>query len=127
MATQLTAKLKRIWGSSDTDAIRALVEEMAGKIRFGEVSINAGNLVAGAEADVAVTLPAGTFGTVASGALVFVQPPAALEAGIYLRRWWISAANQLTVTLRNETGGAVDPAAATFTVLVLQNKKASVL
>lgn len=126
MATQTTKKVKRAWGGSDREALKQLVTAVQA-IRFGEVSVNPASAAAGAEVGAVVALPEADFGTIAAGALVFVQPPAAFEAGLYVRRWWISAPNQLTVTVRNETAGAIDAAAANWTVLVLNPVNLSVL
>jgi len=52
-----------------------------------------------------------------AGNPVILGPPAAIEAGL---TWsgYVSAANTVTVRVHNNTGGAVDPASAIWTVAV---------
>jgi hypothetical protein len=109
---QTVKKIKRAFSSSDRDAFYQMYKSLA-SFRAARVNVNPGNIVGGAELDVVVALPVASFGTVkAATHLLDVYPPDTLEAGIYIRRGWISADNQATITLRNETAGAVDPAAA---------------
>jgi hypothetical protein len=116
---QVARPVKRMWSGSDRDAVKTMYDSLK-TFRFGRVTVNVANMAAGAEVDTVIALPTATFGAVTAAThMVFVQPPDTLNAGIYIRRWWISAANQVTITTRNETGGAVDPAAADFAILVL--------
>lgn len=49
--------------------------------------------------------------------VVSVTAPA-LESGVFIVGWKITAANQLTVLLYNNSGSPVDPASQTFEVIV---------
>ncbi|GII87066.1 hypothetical protein Ssi03_50560 [Sphaerisporangium siamense] len=70
------------------------------------------------------SISAGAIGThtvtvtgAAAGDKVALGPPAAIEAGLI---WcaYVSAANTVTIRLLNTTGGAVDPASASWKVAV---------
>jgi hypothetical protein len=116
---QTTTEIVRVWGTSALEFLKALFDN-ANRIVIGEVSVNPANLAGGAEGDTVVALPAGT---AAAGDLVFVQEPAALEAGLYRRRAWINATDSLTITLRNETGGAIDGADRVWTYCIVKPHK----
>lgn len=51
------------------------------------------------------------------GSVVMLGPPSAIEAGL-LWCGYVSAANTVTVRIHNQSGGAVNPASATWHVLV---------
>lgn len=113
-----TLKVLRKW-AFDPDPLKALVEEL-NKIKYGEVAVNPASIAAGAEGDTVVALPAGT---AAAGNVLLMQPPATLEAGLYLRRAWVSATDQITLTLRNETAGAIDGANLTWTYVLMSHRE----
>src|SRR4051812_14514936 len=106
MPIQAVRQILRKWGF-DPEPLKAIVEEW-NKEKYGEVAVNPPNILAGARADVVVALPVGTAPLGTEG--VIVQPPAALEAGLVAQRWWISAVDQLTITIYNPTAGAIDGA-----------------
>lgn len=54
------------------------------------------------------------------GDYVFIGVGDALEAGLALGQAIVMAADTVSVTLANNTAGAIDPAAHTFTVTVLR-------
>ena len=78
----------------------------------GSAALDFPSIAAGAEAELTV----GVSGAVA-GAAVFVGAPAAIEAGL---SWsaYASAADTVTIRVRNDTAAAIDPASATWTVRV---------
>lgn len=82
-------------------------------MKAATASLNFGSIGAGLAADLTITLT----GAVA-GDLVAVAAPAALEAGLSYNAF-VSAANTVTVRVMNNTAGAVDPAAANWTVAVI--------
>jgi len=85
------------------------------KIMLGTVSIDPASLAAGAEADTSVTITGAAVNSV-----VVISPPAAgLTSGIEICGAWVSAADTVKVRLRNNTGGAVDQAAATCAYLIV--------
>jgi len=67
---------------------------------------------AGAEAELTVAVA-----TAITGAPVILGPPATIEAGL---SWggYVSAADTVTIRVRNDTAAAIDPASATWTVRV---------
>ena len=124
MIQTVRSVIRRWTESSDSvHPLSALVEEH-NKIKIGEVAVNPPDLATLARADVVVALPAGT---AAAGDLVFVQPPAALEAGLFVTRAWINAADSLTLTIANYLGGNVNGAALNWTYLVVPVKQLAVL
>lgn len=90
-------------------------------LRIIEVAnVNPANLAAGAEADLAVALPAGTIPAAdVAYSIVVPIPPSTLNAGLYVRKARVSAADEITLTIRNETAGAIDAAAATWTFFLV--------
>ncbi|MFL5912769.1 MAG: hypothetical protein ACJ768_19660 [Gaiellaceae bacterium] len=122
---QAVRNIIRRWtdSSNSLHPLSALVEEW-NKEKVGEVSVNPPNILAGARADVVIALPAGT---AAAGDMVLVQPPPTLEAGLVASRFWISAADQLTITIYNPTAGAIDGAALNWTYVILAGKQLSVI
>lgn len=121
---QVTKYLKRMWGGGERDALRVLVEEFAQKFEYGEIAVNPANLAAGAAAQTAVALPSGSIG--ANGDLIFVQPPADLEAGLVPMGAVISGGN-IQVRLYNPTAAGIDGASKTWTYLIEKPGKLSVL
>lgn len=75
-------------------------------------TLNFASIAAGATAELTVTLTGA-----AAGDVVALGPPAALEAGL-AATGIVTAADTVTVRLLNTTGGAVDPASATWKVRV---------
>lgn len=75
-------------------------------------TLDFGSISAGAEAELTVTVTGAVAGDVVS-----VGPPAAVEAGL---SWcaFVSAADTVTLRVRNDTGSAIDPAAAAWSVRV---------
>lgn len=72
-------------------------------------SLDFPSIAAGAAADLAITV---TGAAVGDG--VTLGPPVALEAGLVIAYWGVTAANTVTIRLRNETAAAIDPVAATW-------------
>lgn len=112
---QPTKQVVRTWGMSTVELTQGLFDA-TNSFRFGEVSINPPAIAAGTAAEVAVVLPAGT---AQAGALVLVQPPAALEVGLVPVGARISIADTLSVKLYNPTAAAIDGAALTWTYLII--------
>lgn len=102
-------------GSAVYEAIAAL-----NNFFYGEATIDPASIAAGAEAEVTATLTPPTGVTFAAGDLVFVMTAPGLEAGIYVRRARISAANTLALVFRNETAAAVDPVSGVYTYLIIK-------
>jgi hypothetical protein len=122
---QIARKIKRAWGGSERDALKGIHESLS-TFRFALVSKDIASLAAGAEADETFALPEADFGTVTADThLAFVFTPSTLNAGIYIRRVWISANNVVTATFRNETGGVVNVASLSYPILVLAPRNLS--
>lgn len=120
---QPVKQVVRTWGTSALEAAKAFFDGF-NAVKFGEVNINPAALAAGATAETAVALPAGT---AAAGDLVFVQPPQALEAGLVPIGARISAADTLSVRLYNPTAAALDGAALTWTYLIVTPPRLAVV
>lgn len=78
-------------------------------------SLNFPSIASNGAADLTVTVN----GAVA-GDGVILGPPATLEAGLMVAYAAVTAANTVTIRLRNVSGGAVDAAAATWKVIVVK-------
>jgi hypothetical protein len=77
-------------------------------IKTGLVSVNPASINANSDGATPVTLAG-----VKAGDLVLMIPPAALEAGLVVKQpSRVTNADEVTVYLRNITGGAIDAAAA---------------
>jgi len=94
-------------------AVKAAVE-LARPAKFVEdKTVDAANVPANDVLDVAVTVAG-----VRSKDFVMVHAPA-LEDDLGISHAWVSANNTVTVRLVNPTGGAVNPASQTWTIVVL--------
>lgn len=82
------------------------------KARTATAALDFGSIAAGATAELTISVTGAT-----TGAAVALGPPAALEAGL-VATGYVSAAGTVTVRLHNTTGGAIDPAAATWRATV---------
>lgn len=126
MATQAKRFVKRIWGGHDSDPLRYLIDEFAGKFKWFDLTIAPGLIGAGAEVTTNTALPAGF--NAAVGDLVFMVVPSALEAGIYVRSFEVAVADQVRVIWRNETAAGVTPTSRDYRfLLVRQPKEPSVI
>lgn len=86
------------------------------KILKGTVSVNPANLADGAEADTSITITGA-----AVGDTVILNPPTAgLTAGILICGAWVSATDTVKVRLANQSGGAVDEAAADWSYCIIR-------
>lgn len=119
-----TVNVKRAWAGGATEALKAVVEGLQHITQF-VVNVNPANIVAGAEVDTVVAVPAAE--GVKNGDTILCIVPAALNAGVYLRRCFANADNSITITLRNETAGAIDPAAADYRFIRLMNERFVIL
>ncbi len=89
--------------------VKATVNGKGADLEFGTVtSANPASVAAGAEGSVVLTIEGAT-----TDHLIFVQPRA-LAAGLYVREVTVTADDEVTVVLRNETASAVDDAASAF-------------
>lgn len=116
-ANQTTLDVKKDWSPSARSAMAAIVAALP---TFGNVNVNPPNLAAGARADVVVALPAGTCGV---SDFLDIMPPDTLEAGLVATRWWISAVDQMTLTIYNPTAGAIDGANLAWSYCVTKAPK----
>ena len=76
-------------------------------------TLNFASIAAGASADLTVTVTGAVVGDA-----VHLGLPAAINAGLTFTAF-VSAANTVTVRATNVTGGAIDPASATFRAVVM--------
>lgn len=83
------------------------------KVLSGSASLNFGSISAAAQEDLTITVTGA-----ATGDEVIMALPASPAAGIVFNAF-VSAANTVTVRATNITASAVDPAAATYGVIVL--------
>jgi hypothetical protein len=65
-----------------------------------------------------VTVPSGV--TLLATDTILAVPPAALEAGVAVQGAYYASATTLTLRLTNASAGAIDPASATWTFIVLR-------
>jgi parallel beta-helix repeat protein len=80
-------------------------------------SLDWGSIAAGAESTATMTVTGASTSNTPS---VLLGWSAALPAGIICTQAWVSAANTISITLRNTTAGAIDPAAVTVRATVTQ-------
>jgi hypothetical protein len=93
---------------------RCVMNTLAGKwVRYP--SLNFASIAAGGVGTLTVTVLGARAGV---GMQVTVTPPSTLEAGLVLRLAAITADDTVTLALLNTTAGAIDPAAAVWTVAV---------
>ena len=83
------------------------------KVRSGSASLNFGSISAVSQADLTITVVGA-----AVGDEVIMALPAAPAAGIVFNAF-VSAANTVTIRASNITASPVDPAAATYGVIVI--------
>ena len=83
------------------------------KALSASASLNFGSISAAAQADLTITVTGA-----AAGDEVIMALPAAPAAGLVFNAF-VSAANTVTIRASNITGSSVDPAAATYGVIVL--------
>jgi hypothetical protein len=83
------------------------------KVLSGSASLNFGSIATTASADLTITVTGA-----AVGDEVIMALPAAPAAGIVFNAF-VSAANTVTIRATNVTGLSVDPAAATYGVVVI--------
>jgi len=93
-------------------AVGDVTTAVRGGVIFGSATLDFPSIAAGGNAELTVTATGA-----ASGDLVDLGPPAALEAGL-IATARVSAANTVTIRLYNSTAGAVDPVSATWKVRV---------
>jgi hypothetical protein len=83
------------------------------KVLSGSASLNFGSIGAAAQADLTITVTGA-----AVGDEVIMALPAAPAAGLIFNAF-VSAANTVTIRASNITAAPVDPAAATYGVIVI--------
>jgi hypothetical protein len=83
------------------------------KVLSGSASLNYGSIGAAAQADLTITVTGA-----AVGDEVVMALPAAPAAGLIFNGF-VSAANTVTIRASNITANPIDPAAATFGVVVI--------
>ena len=84
-------------------------------IRKVTVSVNPASINAGAVGTTAVTVAG-----VATGDMVHMEPPAALETGLVPISAIVTNANEVTITLFNQTAAQIDGAARNWNLLVIE-------
>jgi hypothetical protein len=83
------------------------------KLLSGSASLNFPSIAAVSQADLTITVTGAAVGN-----QVVLALPAAPTAGIVFNAF-VSAANTVTIRASNITAGAIDPAAATYGVIVM--------
>jgi len=84
------------------------------KVLAGTVNVDPPSIGATSNGTVAVTINGA-----ATTDLVFLTPPHDLEAGLVLVGARVTAANTVTIALRNTTGSAIDGASRAWSYLIL--------
>lgn len=87
------------------------------KLLRGSVTIDPASVAANTIATQTFTLT----GAVAGDSLILNIPTAGLTAGLLVEMFWVSAANQISVTFNNTTGGAIDESSATWFYTVIRS------
>ena len=85
-----------------------------GNILTNTASLNFGSIASNGTAELTITVTGA-----ATGDAVYLGAPSTIESGIVFAGY-VSASNTVTVRLHNTTGGAVDPAAATWRAVVIK-------
>lgn len=85
------------------------------KVRKVSVSVNPASIAATTKAGTAVTVTG-----VAAGDIVVATPPSTLEDDLIPAGAVVTDTDEVTIYLYNPTGGAVDGAALTWTLLVIE-------
>lgn len=80
----------------------------------GTAALPAGAIGAGAETTVTATCTGALVGDAA-----IANPTASLDVGLIVKQVWVSAANTVSVTVRNDTAAPVVATANTFNCTVL--------
>ena len=95
---------------------RELATSINGLCATGKANLDFGSVSSNGTAELTMSVPG-----VAVGDPVFLAPPAGIETGLV---WcgYVSAASTVTIRIHNTTGGAVDPAAADWSVSVMLNQ-----
>jgi len=129
-ATANTAPLKFTSGTSLTTPENGAIEyngtdlfittggvrQILAKSLQGSATLNYPSISAGATSDLTITVTGAS--TTDKGVSVMV-PNTAVSSGLMFF-WWISATDTVTVRAYNTTGGAIDPASATFNATVFK-------
>lgn len=84
------------------------------QVLAGTANLNFGSIATLASADLTIAVPGAAVGDPVALAI-----PAAPDAGLVFNAF-VSAADTVTVRAHNYTAGAIDPAAADFTVIVFK-------
>ncbi len=105
-----------IAGATYTATLNVGTGTTISQILSGSASLDFGSIAAGAEATLTVTVTGAATTNTPSVSLGF---SAALEDGIVVKQAWVSAANTVSVRVRNETAGSIDPAAVTVRATVI--------
>lgn len=84
----------------------------------GTVTVNPGNHTAVTSVNTDVTVTG-----LATTDVVMVVPPVTLEAGIAVQGAYVSSTDTLRIRTTNASAGAIDPASATWTWVVLGRKE----
>lgn len=82
----------------------------------GSATLNYGSIASGAEATLTITV---TGAVTTNTPAVVLGWSAALEDGIVVKQAWVSAADTVSVRVRNVTGGSIDPASLTCRAAVI--------
>jgi len=82
---------------------------------YGTVSVDPPNINANTSTTFTVTIPG-----VQTGDLVFLTPPSSIETDLIFQGADVTAANTVTIRIRNVSGAAVDGAARTWSYMVIR-------
>lgn len=94
------------------------VGSVIGNLKVFSQSLDVASVAANTTAEQTFTIT----GLVADDIVLTVIKPA-LTAGLGICGYRVSAANTLAITFNNNTGGALDPAAQTYTVVVINSEQ----
>lgn len=86
------------------------------QITKGTITVDPASLAADAVADTDVTLTGA-----ATTDVIIVHPPGDLTADLEYVGSWISAANTVTIRLKNNSGGAIDEASAAWNFVLIKS------
>jgi hypothetical protein len=84
-------------------------------VLYGTVSVNPPNIVANTSGTFTVTIT-----DVQTGDLVFLTPPSDIEPGLVFQGASVTAADEVTIRMRNVTGGDIDGASRTWSYMVIR-------
>lgn len=93
-----------------------IVSNQGNKLLYASASLDYGSIASQSTATLTITVTGA-----ATGDACFVGPPSTLETGLWPVRVIVTSANTVTIYLFNGTAGSVDPAAATWKVVVFAN------